>query len=435
MHIPYLSSYQVLENSQGTLDPLGMYSIADRLATRLAPGLRERMRRPRYLTIMAVGASICAGFDEDLLAADGISDPTQVFEWYVVSAFIRHFERTDSKDQLLSMPGRSKASAALKENILLSASTYLKTPSVFGFHGVYRTLAKEIGLFDGNGPGDFGLRLIDVWENENKDELDGFRTCLRGTPGAEFHSRLLDGVQRGLDKGAVAYAWSWSTLEKLARMLAPGRPGKEEARLLLEQLSKDDSGARGLLFDFLNSEDSEGINGDHEKEFHQRLLPHAGRHRPLLEAIMAYEHSARLLYNAFYSVLRYLGNNRMQGRLADMAKLPEVALAAREFGDSCDRTEELLSPFDSELLSFIIQFQDLRERCNPAEWLRLLLEHHNRVQKNKPPTGKAPWLLECGSDKYLLCATQELDAELSNEYVHQYRTTTVINFLNDLNPE
>ena len=70
MTLPYLSSYHTLENSQGTLDPLGLYTIADRLALCLVPGFRERMSHPRYLTAIAVGAIICSAFEEDELCVD-----------------------------------------------------------------------------------------------------------------------------------------------------------------------------------------------------------------------------------------------------------------------------------------------------------------------------------------------------------------------------
>ncbi len=38
-YLPSLSAYQTLENSQGTFDPLGLYSIDDRLAMRLVSDL------------------------------------------------------------------------------------------------------------------------------------------------------------------------------------------------------------------------------------------------------------------------------------------------------------------------------------------------------------------------------------------------------------
>jgi len=80
MYLPILTAYHTLENSQATLDSLGLYSIADRLAFRLTPNLKERIRHPRYLTAMAVGAVVCSGFSDDELAADEISPLGQVYE-------------------------------------------------------------------------------------------------------------------------------------------------------------------------------------------------------------------------------------------------------------------------------------------------------------------------------------------------------------------
>jgi len=51
--------------SEGNLDPLGLYQIADQLAVQLVPAVRERMRRIRFVTAMAVGAIVTEGFEED----------------------------------------------------------------------------------------------------------------------------------------------------------------------------------------------------------------------------------------------------------------------------------------------------------------------------------------------------------------------------------
>jgi len=53
---PLLSSDDPSGASEGILDLLGLYQIADQLATRLVPAVRERMRRVRFLTSMAVAA-------------------------------------------------------------------------------------------------------------------------------------------------------------------------------------------------------------------------------------------------------------------------------------------------------------------------------------------------------------------------------------------
>jgi hypothetical protein len=53
--LPALTAFDPETSSEGTLDPLGLYLIADQLATRLVPAVRECMQRIRFLTVMAVG--------------------------------------------------------------------------------------------------------------------------------------------------------------------------------------------------------------------------------------------------------------------------------------------------------------------------------------------------------------------------------------------
>ena len=69
IQLPNLTDYDPVKSAEGALDPLGLYSIADNLAVKLIPGIRERMSHPRFLTAIAVGAAINRDFDEDLLAA------------------------------------------------------------------------------------------------------------------------------------------------------------------------------------------------------------------------------------------------------------------------------------------------------------------------------------------------------------------------------
>jgi len=55
MLTPLLTEADPAETSEGSIDPLGLYSIADALVTRLVPGVRERQKHPRFLTAIAVG--------------------------------------------------------------------------------------------------------------------------------------------------------------------------------------------------------------------------------------------------------------------------------------------------------------------------------------------------------------------------------------------
>ena len=114
-----------------------------------------------------------------------------------------------------------------------------------------------------------------------------------------------------------------------------------------------------------------------------------------------------------------------------MSALPHVKKASEELPGAFLNAENLLMPFIEEYTMFQAN-QVFSQKLSAKEWIRLLMEHHVTVQKNKPPSGKAPWLLEHGSDSYLLNTTQYLDVELNEEYVHQYRTFSLYSFLKDL---
>jgi hypothetical protein len=141
--LPFLTSYDPSATSEGTLDPLGLYQIADQLAVQLVPGVRERMQRIRFLTAMAVGALVTEGLDDNPEVRD--ASPYLVWEWLVVEALMR----TKGEDPgLWGIPGTLVARRALKQHGYLDARSYLKTPRIFGFHGVYKRLAIRLRLVD-----------------------------------------------------------------------------------------------------------------------------------------------------------------------------------------------------------------------------------------------------------------------------------------------
>src|SRR3990172_12067241 len=97
---PFLTSYDPPVTSEGTLDPLGLYQIADQLAMQLVPAVRERMQRIRFLTAMAVGTLVTEGMEDDPRQRD--ASPYLVWEWLVVEALIRSM---DDDSQLWGVPG------------------------------------------------------------------------------------------------------------------------------------------------------------------------------------------------------------------------------------------------------------------------------------------------------------------------------------------
>src|SRR4030095_5626183 len=84
---PFLTTYDPPGTSEGTLDPLGLYQIADQLAVYFVPAVRERMQRIRFLTAMAVGALGAEGIEDDPSLRD--ASPYLIWEWLVVEAMLR----------------------------------------------------------------------------------------------------------------------------------------------------------------------------------------------------------------------------------------------------------------------------------------------------------------------------------------------------------
>src|SRR5258708_10598195 len=106
--LPFLTSYDPPGSSEGSLDPLGLYQIADQLAIQLVPAVRERMQRIRFLTAMAVGAMVTEGLDDDPRLRD--ASPYLVWEWLVVESLIR--DRADDPT-VRGVPGTLVAKRAL----------------------------------------------------------------------------------------------------------------------------------------------------------------------------------------------------------------------------------------------------------------------------------------------------------------------------------
>ena len=209
MFLPKLTAYDPEVKSEGSIDPLGLVPIADRLSVNLVPGVRERMSHPRYLSLIAAGVALCQEFPADTIAKDGISNPLQIFEWYLVQALVKNFKANGT---LLGLPGSDKANDAMKKGLPLNAPRYLRVPSVFGFYGVYKTLARDIGLIEGERLGEPGDNLVRIWETEQN--LQGYYSPFNG-PGSLFKSKLKKAIDDGLKAGAVDLNWSWSFFDEL----------------------------------------------------------------------------------------------------------------------------------------------------------------------------------------------------------------------------
>ncbi len=433
MLVPLLSEYDPVTLSEGSVDPLGMYPIADRMGVRLAPGIRERQLHPLFLTAIAACAHICAEYDEDTVARDGISKPWQVCEWYVVEGIVRS-ARTEN--DVRGLPGRLKAQSALDGRQGLSAARYLKTPAVFGFHGVYRLLARTLDIVDSyDHLGANGYELLVVWEAEQR--LPGFVTGSEGA-GRTFLIRMRDAVADGLESGKTERSGGWAGWKEVFGHLRHTRKPLRESSLIWQWLSEGESPFLSEIYRYVVSDDARAILADPEAGeavFHRYVRERCSP--PLAESIdsiMAYERFCRALYNGFYAALYMLSDRQNGLSIHEIAKDPRIVDgASRAAALYRDATEKL------DAVAFAAEFERtfgvFMESMDTADWLETLIQHHQWIQKAKPPAGKLPWVERLSSGKVIVrapYAQEERELPGNDVYVHFYRTNSLDSFARDL---
>jgi hypothetical protein len=427
---PVLTERDSVESAEGGLDPLGTEALADSLAVRLAPGVRERQKHPRFLTAMAVSAYVCSDFDEDRLAADGTSEPWQVFEWYLVEGLVREA----SPEARVGLPGSQKADRALRDRVPLSAKRYLKAPSVFGFHGVYRLLCRTLGIEDDGRLGETGYGLLNVWAEEQG--LAGF-VGTGGGSGRAVYSQIKEAVEAGLEKGTTARTGAWAGWSFFANHLGLYGAGPNEANFLWKSLLNDQKGFRRETMETLVSSAGAKIwrTTRSERQFHRHVRAAAGNElRQLLDAIDVYETFSRLCQDAFQDCLCEM--TRQGGRktpLDQLAALPSVQVAASTVPGCFPEVLEELEPV-GEAARFRDIFSSLAERGSAAEWVDRLIEHHRKIQRQKPPNGKNPWFERFDDGSLIIRPDYRTDRTGTHDdsYVHLYRTESLRQFALDL---
>ncbi len=427
---PACSVFDPVIQSDVSIDPLGLALVYERLADRMLPGMTVRMRRPRFMTALAVGAFICAEYGPDTVAADDVTPPYLVFEWWIVEAFVRASALLTDKRQI---PGFRKVETARVAGRPIDAPAYLKTASVFGFTGILRRLARRTQVITEHGMLDeAGHRLVDLWAAEQG--LEGFYRGRTG-PGAALRADLSKAVADGLRDGRTGPRPSHFA-QLIATHLDPSNPGRREQRLLRE-LIEDRAGEgdevrftmtalaqRPAPLEFLD-----------ETTFLRSLQGSAPeRLGATLRAIDTYEEFCRPLTDAF-SWLRYLASeNPHHGVSAEeFLKHAPAEVLTRRLRIAIDRASEndILTEFWPERFDV---FTRLREVKRPCELLEMVIDHHREVQRLKPPDGKRAWVEESSRRRLMIRPAYRLEDPPPNNlpYVHEYRMPTLSRFLADL---
>jgi hypothetical protein len=431
MKAPFSSEFDPSEEAEGSIDPLGLQPGYDRLADRLLPAVTVRMGHPRFLTAMALGAIVCDGWEADATAADETTPPWLVWEWFVVEAFVRAEDALSGRP---SVPGGLKVRQALRKTRPVCATAYLKTPSAFGFTGVFRRLARNVGILTSDGLLDEGgYELIKAWAKDQG--LEGIIESSSGD-GRAFRDRLRRAVSQGMDKGHTTHQSSefW---RELAERLDPLKPGNRERKVMLTRIASLSGPPEMIMFlkDAIIARG--GVKGRKEEaSFIRKLCRNAPAElNQLLTAIDAYEAFGRSITNAF-DALRYsaTANRGAPVGVTEFSSSETAKSALSSLGSSLARVQShptLLEWDKNGLAQGVQRFESVRTL---SDLFAATLDHHEQVQRDKPPNGKRPWFERTTHGKVLLRSGYTLSEPPDPEadYVHEYRIPTFSNFLGEL---
>lgn len=386
VRLPFMTLPHPAVSGEGVLDPLGLATAGDALANWLIPGMTARMSRPRFLTAMAVSAAVCEGL-EDQIAKDGVTPAYLVFEWLLVEAFAR----AAARDDVLRTPGIEKARTARERQIPMSAAAYLKTPSVFGFHGVYRRLAVATDIVDEDVRlGEKGCRLLKAWEREQG--LDGFSEskASNGLPGS-----LRAAVEDGLANGYVNRSGAWQGWQFFVNHLTPVKTGNSEAEILRGVIVDARGETRGELFNLLGKyrTSKEEQNPD-ESTIAHALLEEASRNLAArLRAVFAFERFAVAVETAF-DLLRYMSTQNPTKALSARVYVSDAVVVkiAAQLPSLLEKVARALETAPQKAAQEFSLVESAFESVKTANDLyTAVLERHAHVQKEKPPEGKREW--------------------------------------------
>jgi hypothetical protein len=432
--MPYRTLADPEVQGEGSIDPLGLATLADHLADWMLPGMTARMWRPRFLTAIAVTSLVVEPLEEEL-AKDGVTPPWLVFEWHYVEAVAALSEKEGNA--LRRIPGIDKARQAVRDRIPLNATRYLKTPKVFGYHGVYKRLATHVDVVDDSlALGEQGHVLLRTWESEQG--LSGFSDRER-TEGeaAKLRHTLREAVRQALATGQTERRPPWPGAAFFANHLLPHKMGRQEARALW-QLLLDAAEPHGEL---LALSRESGVREQLARDGSERgaiaaLRPRVSTELRLrFDAIEEYERFCRPIQEA-WDHLRHLSTVRRPAllRVDDVADHDRLSVLASRLPETIRHTREVLAEHASAGIEFdrvARRFDDVR---TAGDLFQVLSEHHRAVQQGKPPEGKRPWVEEAKDGGLIIRPLYRMDeaAVPREEFVHPYRLFAVASFVEDL---
>lgn len=427
--LPYLTTYDPPGSSEGTLDPLGLYMIADQLATRLVPAVRERMQRIRFLTPITVGALVT----EDLEPTDRHPNvlPYLVWEWLVGEAIVRSI---DKDNKLWGLPGSSVVGTAVDDYGYVDERSYLKTPRVFGFHGVYKRLAIQLGFVDSHlrfrAPN--GEELVHQWSRDR-----GLKRFDVSHPLFQKWRRAVEvSLRESPVRTRTSPRWKKDDWQELADAFVPHRFKRREKKCLtrfLHATGDDGLGALPQIWKLLSELDGQAFD---EHTFHAKLHDQAPDYAVVLDAIAAYESFCRNLTDAF-DIARAEGSRQdVQGvQIPSLKNDQEFRVLGERSHALYETALRQLGEVDpSTEAKFIGRFEQFAEPLPLGQFALAVVDHHEAIQKDKSRDGKRPWFDRMGPDRIYMRQNYRIErpSVAPETHVHDYRTNPIHRFYRDL---
>lgn len=427
---PFLTAYDPPGSSEGAIDPLGLYLIAEHLAGELVPAVRERMQRVRLLSAIAVGCLVVEDLEDDPRRRDAA--PYLVWEWLLVEAFIR--TRRES-NEIWGIPGTLVTSHAIENQQYVDARSYLKTARIFGFHGVYKRLAHHLGITDVNlGPGPTAEMVVDAWAKSN-----GYSDIKSARPLLDKWSRAVRSSLLAKPSPRTYTNFKGEDWERLASAFLPDRSvgaERETLRKLILSTANKRLGALPTMWGL----QSKFTNDDYcEEELHAAIAVVAPEYGSLLKAIRTYESFVRRLQDAFDLL-------RAEASKQDLIGYPIAAISEdadfkntisnldKQFASTYQELGNVTGPNLSLQNLFLARFNRFAEKMSPEQCATELCEHHESIQKAKSQSGKRAWFDRIAEDRiYIRHSYRIKRRELQhNRYLHDYRGWPVRRFWGDL---
>jgi hypothetical protein len=424
LELPFLTDADPDVLGEGSLDPMGLARFADRLADQLLPDMTARMQRVRFLTAAAAGAVALEGMD-DVIPRDGVTPPSVALEWVVVEAFAR--SRRLQADAVQGLPGIDKARAVVARQGHLDARSYLRSPRVFGFFGVYKRLAVGLGLIDDRllltQRGD---ELVRAWEADQPDRRAGYADRLGSTEGGRLGIKLGYATSRSLRAGRVDVSETSFLWGKIVDAFQLDEIGAAELRILRGGLEDPLKPHRAELMGLFRRYDL----GGSEAEGLRAIAPHASASLAMcLEAVEVFERVAVLLVEAF-TALRIVSTAEGWVSPTDVSTHAAIRRCQRTFADALRRAEERLDRFGMAY-EVSAHLQEIAEADGATDLVERLLSHHERIQAAKGQSRRS-WFVRSERGfrvrpPYLVGEELPVDG-----FVHPYRIRALRRFIGDL---